>query len=70
MPIYIYDYVWMNFEIFQNLLQEAKRKLGEVLSAFEFLDIHSMDMVNPFNMVVFQFYSLLHRNLKVGESLY
>ncbi|XP_058086759.1 D-2-hydroxyglutarate dehydrogenase, mitochondrial isoform X2 [Magnolia sinica] len=28
----------------QELLQEAKRTLGEVLSAFEFLDNHSMDM--------------------------
>uniref|UniRef100_A0A7C9F3D8 FAD-binding PCMH-type domain-containing protein n=2 Tax=Opuntia streptacantha TaxID=393608 RepID=A0A7C9F3D8_OPUST len=29
----------------QRLLLEAKRKLGEVLSAFEFLDNHAMDVV-------------------------
>ncbi|KAI3451006.1 hypothetical protein Pfo_007671 [Paulownia fortunei] len=29
----------------QKLLSEAKRKLGEVLSAFEFLDINAMDLV-------------------------
>ncbi|GFY87950.1 FAD-linked oxidases family protein [Actinidia rufa] len=30
----------------QNLLLEAKRKLGEILSAFEFLDGNSMDLAN------------------------
>ncbi|KAG5534009.1 hypothetical protein RHGRI_028016 [Rhododendron griersonianum] len=30
----------------QNLLLEAKRKLGNILSAFEFLDSHSMDLVS------------------------
>ncbi|ESW29951.1 hypothetical protein PHAVU_002G112400, partial [Phaseolus vulgaris] len=29
----------------QKLLQEAKRKLGEILSAFEFLDVQSMNLV-------------------------
>ncbi|KAG8383377.1 hypothetical protein BUALT_Bualt04G0006200 [Buddleja alternifolia] len=29
----------------QKLLSEAKRKLGEILSAFEFLDIKAMDLV-------------------------
>ena len=29
----------------QKLLVEAKRKLGEILSAFEFLDIVAMDLV-------------------------
>ncbi|KAJ6378878.1 hypothetical protein OIU78_028985 [Salix suchowensis] len=29
----------------QKLLSEAKRKLGEILSAFEFLDSHAMDLV-------------------------
>lgn len=29
----------------QKLLSEAKRKLGEILSAFEFLDVHAMDLV-------------------------
>ncbi|CAA0839247.1 D-2-hydroxyglutarate dehydrogenase-mitochondrial [Striga hermonthica] len=29
----------------QKLLSEAKRKLGEILSAFEFLDINAMDLV-------------------------
>jgi len=29
----------------QKLLQEAKRKLGEILSAFEFLDSQSMNLV-------------------------
>ncbi|KAF7120486.1 hypothetical protein RHSIM_Rhsim13G0235800 [Rhododendron simsii] len=31
----------------QNLLLEAKRKLGNILSAFEFLDGHSMDLGVP-----------------------
>ncbi|KAF7132618.1 hypothetical protein RHSIM_Rhsim09G0214800 [Rhododendron simsii] len=30
----------------QNLLPEAKRKLGNILSAFEFLDSYSMDLVS------------------------
>ena len=31
--------------VLQKLLQEAKRKLGEILSAFEFLDVQSMNLV-------------------------
>ena len=30
----------------QKLLLEAKRKLGEILSAYEFLDAQSLDLVN------------------------
>lgn len=30
---------------YQKLLQEAKGKLGEILSAFEFLDVQSMNLV-------------------------
>lgn len=30
----------------QKLLLEAKRKLGEILSAFEFLDHGAMDLVS------------------------
>lgn len=30
----------------QKLLLEAKRKLGEILSAYEFLDVQSLDLVN------------------------
>ncbi|XP_058086760.1 D-2-hydroxyglutarate dehydrogenase, mitochondrial isoform X3 [Magnolia sinica] len=51
----------------QELLQEAKRTLGEVLSAFEFLDNHSMDMVlghlegvrNPLPPSIYNFYVLI-----------
>ncbi|RZC53515.1 hypothetical protein C5167_012364 [Papaver somniferum] len=51
----------------QKLLLEAKRKLGEVLSAFEFLDNQSMDMVlthlegvrNPIPPSVYNFYVLI-----------
>ncbi|KAJ8650457.1 hypothetical protein MRB53_003480 [Persea americana] len=51
----------------QKLLQEAKRTLGEVLSAFEFLDSYSMDMVlthlegvrNPLPPSTYNFYILI-----------
>ncbi|XP_061345622.1 D-2-hydroxyglutarate dehydrogenase, mitochondrial-like [Gastrolobium bilobum] len=51
----------------QELLQEAKRKLGEILSAFEFLDSQSMDLVinhmegarNPLPTSVHNFYVLI-----------
>lgn len=51
----------------QKLLQEAKQTLGEVLSAFEFLDNHSMDTVlshlegvrNPFSSPIYNFYVLI-----------
>ncbi|XP_068634992.1 probable D-2-hydroxyglutarate dehydrogenase, mitochondrial isoform X2 [Aristolochia californica] len=51
----------------QKLLQEAKRALGEVLSAFEFLDGHCMNMVlthldgarNPLPPSVSDFYVLI-----------
>ncbi|XP_057952890.1 D-2-hydroxyglutarate dehydrogenase, mitochondrial isoform X2 [Malania oleifera] len=51
----------------QNLLLEAKRKLGEVLSAFEFLDDQSLDMVlchlegvrNPLPSSMHNFYVLI-----------
>ncbi|KAF8410542.1 hypothetical protein HHK36_003073 [Tetracentron sinense] len=51
----------------QKLLLEAKRKLGEVLSAFEFLDNQSMDMVlthlegvrNPLPPSTYDFYVLI-----------
>ncbi|XP_059640706.1 D-2-hydroxyglutarate dehydrogenase, mitochondrial isoform X2 [Cornus florida] len=51
----------------QNLLLEAKRKLGEILSAFEFLDSHSMDLVlhhldgvrNPLPPSMHNFYVLI-----------
>ncbi|PIA55906.1 hypothetical protein AQUCO_00700314v1 [Aquilegia coerulea] len=51
----------------QKLLSESKRKLGEVLSAFEFLDNQSMDMVltyldgvrNPLPPSVHNFYVLI-----------
>ncbi|KAK9285836.1 hypothetical protein L1049_025037 [Liquidambar formosana] len=51
----------------QNLLMEAKRKLGEVLSAFEFLDKESVDMVlnhlegvrNPLPPSMHNFYVLI-----------
>ncbi|KAA8547437.1 hypothetical protein F0562_003699 [Nyssa sinensis] len=51
----------------QNLLLEAKRKLGEILSAFEFLDGHSMDLVlnhlegarNPLPPSMHKFYVLI-----------
>jgi hypothetical protein len=37
--------------VYQKLLLEAKRRLGEILSAFEFLDNESLDLVR-FLMVV------------------
>ncbi|KAF5960970.1 hypothetical protein HYC85_002179 [Camellia sinensis] len=51
----------------QNLLLEAKRKLGEILSAFEFLDSNSMDLVldhlegvrNPLPPSMHNFYVLI-----------
>ncbi|KAH7836090.1 hypothetical protein Vadar_032608 [Vaccinium darrowii] len=51
----------------QNLLLEAKRKLGEILSAFEFLDSDSMDLVlnhlegvrNPLPPSMHNFYVLI-----------
>ncbi|XP_010679807.2 D-2-hydroxyglutarate dehydrogenase, mitochondrial isoform X2 [Beta vulgaris subsp. vulgaris] len=51
----------------QKLLFEARRKLGEVLSAFEFLDSHAMDVVlnnldgvrNPLPPVMHNFYVLI-----------
>ncbi|KAK9113051.1 hypothetical protein Scep_020570 [Stephania cephalantha] len=51
----------------QKLLLEAKRKLGEVLSAFEFLDSQSMEMVlahldgtrNPLPSSLYRFYVLI-----------
>ncbi|KAK9678386.1 hypothetical protein RND81_11G207800 [Saponaria officinalis] len=51
----------------QKLLLEAKRKLGEVLSAFEFLDSHAMDLVlnnldglrNPLPPEIHNFYVLI-----------
>ncbi|KAL9245896.1 hypothetical protein vseg_019495 [Gypsophila vaccaria] len=51
----------------QKLLLEAKRKLGEVLSAFEFLDSHAMDLVlnnlegvrNPLPPTMHNFYVLI-----------
>ncbi|KAI4327680.1 hypothetical protein L6164_020109 [Bauhinia variegata] len=51
----------------QKLLQEAKRKLGEILSAFEFLDSQSMNLVlnhlegtrNPFPTSIHNFYVLI-----------
>ncbi|KAJ6801016.1 putative D-2-hydroxyglutarate dehydrogenase, mitochondrial [Iris pallida] len=51
----------------QKLLLEAKRGLGEVISAFEFMDSHSMDMVlthlegvrNPFPPKLYNFYVLI-----------
>ncbi|KMZ56743.1 UDP-N-acetylmuramate dehydrogenase, partial [Zostera marina] len=51
----------------QRLLLEAKRTLGEILSAFEFLDNHSMDMVsthlegvrNPLSSSLHNFYVLI-----------
>ncbi|KAL9461657.1 hypothetical protein AB3S75_004617 [Citrus x aurantiifolia] len=51
----------------QKLLWEAKRKLGEILSAFEFLDNQSMDLVltylegvrNPFSSSMHNFYVLI-----------
>ncbi|KAJ6678699.1 D-2-HYDROXYGLUTARATE DEHYDROGENASE MITOCHONDRIAL [Salix viminalis] len=51
----------------QKLLSEAKRKLGEILSAFEFLDSHAMDLVlnhlegvrNPLSSAVHNFYLLI-----------
>ena len=36
------------FSYFQKLLLEAKRSLGDVISAFEFMDSHCMDMVSVF----------------------
>lgn len=51
----------------QNLLLEAKRKLGEILSAFEFLDKQAMDLVlnhlegvrNPLPPSMHNFYVLI-----------
>ncbi|CAL0331893.1 unnamed protein product [Lupinus luteus] len=51
----------------QKLLQEAKRKLGEILSAFEFLDSQSMNLVlnhmegarNPLPASQYNFYVLI-----------
>ncbi|XP_057492468.1 D-2-hydroxyglutarate dehydrogenase, mitochondrial isoform X2 [Actinidia eriantha] len=51
----------------QNLLLEAKRKLGEILSAFEFLDGNSLDLVlnhlegvrNPLSPSTHDFYVLI-----------
>ncbi|XP_027360564.1 D-2-hydroxyglutarate dehydrogenase, mitochondrial isoform X2 [Abrus precatorius] len=51
----------------QKLLQEAKRKLGEILSAFEFLDHQSMNLVlnhlegarNPLPASLHNFYVLI-----------
>ncbi|KAG1347473.1 D-2-hydroxyglutarate dehydrogenase, mitochondrial [Cocos nucifera] len=51
----------------QKLLLEAKRELGEVISAFEFMDSGSMDMVlahmdgvrNPFQSSLYDFYVLI-----------
>ncbi|XP_010275534.1 PREDICTED: D-2-hydroxyglutarate dehydrogenase, mitochondrial [Nelumbo nucifera] len=51
----------------QKLLQEAKRKLGEILSAFEFLDSQSMELVlthlegvrNPLPPSIYEFYVLI-----------
>ncbi|XP_077247811.1 FAD-linked oxidases family protein isoform X2 [Tasmannia lanceolata] len=51
----------------QELLVEAKRTLGDVLSAFEFMDDHSMDMVlthlegvrNPLPPSMYNFYILI-----------
>ncbi|GLU19836.1 hypothetical protein SLE2022_360610 [Rubroshorea leprosula] len=51
----------------QKLLQEAKWKLGEILSAFEFLDIEAMDLVlnhlegarNPLPASMHKFYVLI-----------
>ncbi|GKV41553.1 hypothetical protein SLEP1_g49066 [Rubroshorea leprosula] len=51
----------------QRLLQEAKRKLGEILSVFEFLDIEAMDLAlnhlegarNPLPPSIHNFYVLI-----------
>lgn len=51
----------------QKLLMEAKRGLGEVISAFEFMDSHAMDLVlaylegvrNPFPSQQYNFYVLI-----------
>ncbi|KAG9132286.1 hypothetical protein Leryth_012957 [Lithospermum erythrorhizon] len=51
----------------QNLLVEAKRKLGEILSAFEFLDVHAMNLTlehlegarNPLPSSMHNFYVLI-----------
>ncbi|XP_038725643.1 D-2-hydroxyglutarate dehydrogenase, mitochondrial isoform X2 [Tripterygium wilfordii] len=51
----------------QKLLTEAKRKVGEILSAFEFLDIEAMDLVlhqlegvrNPLPPLLHKFYVLI-----------
>ncbi|MQM05940.1 hypothetical protein Taro_038759 [Colocasia esculenta] len=51
----------------QKLLLEARRGLGEILSAFEFIDCHSMEMVldhlegvrNPFSLSGYNFYVLI-----------
>ena len=38
----------LSIYLFQKLLVAAKRNLGEILSAFEFLDNNSMDLVKAF----------------------
>ncbi|KAM7516188.1 hypothetical protein LguiA_005771 [Lonicera macranthoides] len=51
----------------QKLLMEAKRRLGEILSAFEFLDSHALDLVlkhldgvrNPLPASMHNFYVLI-----------
>ncbi|CAA6658929.1 unnamed protein product [Spirodela intermedia] len=51
----------------QKLLFEARRALGEIISAFEFMDCHSMEMVlkylegvrNPFSSSMYDFYVLI-----------
>ncbi|KAI3747728.1 hypothetical protein L6452_10339 [Arctium lappa] len=51
----------------QKLLLQAKRRLGEILSAFEFLDAQSMDLVlnhldgvrNPLPSSIYNFYVLI-----------
>ncbi|KAG5517803.1 hypothetical protein RHGRI_038241 [Rhododendron griersonianum] len=56
-----------SLSVHQNLLLEAKRKLGNILSAFEFLDSHSMDLVlnhlegvrNPLPPSMHNFYVLI-----------
>ncbi|KAG9451727.1 hypothetical protein H6P81_004631 [Aristolochia fimbriata] len=60
----------------QKLLQEARRTLGEVLSAFEFLDSHCMNMVlthldgvrNPLPPSVSNFYVLIETT--ASDELY
>ncbi|KAK6150607.1 hypothetical protein DH2020_015539 [Rehmannia glutinosa] len=42
---YDLKHLFIDYTSCQKLLSEAKRKLGEILSAFEFLDINAMDLV-------------------------